>query len=173
MEALGINPSFILVTAVAFLLLFFVLKKFAFGPIFNMLEARQSNIRQNLDEAASRRDEMARLQGEYETRLAQIEDEARDKIQAAIRDAQAARDEILAKAQADSAAIVARGNQELAGERAKAMEEMRNQIADLSAQMAGRIVKSNLDSAGHAQMINEVIGGIAAANGSAASGSAL
>ncbi len=85
LATLGIDLRFLLVATVGFVLLFLLLKKFTFGPIFNMLQARQDNIKNNLDEAEARRAEMVRLQNEYETRLAQIEDEARDKIQAAVK----------------------------------------------------------------------------------------
>lgn len=172
MQALGIDPRFILISAVGFLILVFVLSKFAFGPLLGVLEQRQTTIRGNLDEAEARRNEMVRLQHEYEERLAKIEDEARDKIQSAIREAQAARDEIITKAQADSHAIVARGNEELAQERAKAMEEMRNEVAELAIQVAGRVVKQNLDAGNHARLIDDVIGSISATNGRGA-GSAL
>jgi len=170
-ESLGIEPRFILISAVGFLILITVLKKFAFGPIFGMLQARQDTIRGNLDEAEARRAEMERLQREYEASLARIEEEARDKIQAAVKDAQAARDEIIAKAQADSQAIVQRGQEEIDRERAKAMVEMRDQIADLATTAASRLVRQNLNAGNHAQLIDEVIGGIGA-NGAAANGSA-
>lgn len=160
MEALGIDLRFIIVTIIGFVCLVWILKKYAFGPVYNMLDERQKNIQGNLDEAQSRRDEMVRLQHEYEQRLAQIEDEARDKIQAAVRDAQAARDEIIAKAHAESETIVARGQQEITRERERAMAEMRNQIADLAVSAAGRLIKQNLDGAGHTKLIDDVIAGL-------------
>jgi F-type H+-transporting ATPase subunit b len=172
-DALGIDFRFILVQAIGFLILVFILAKFAFGPILNLLQQRQSTIQGNLDEAQSRRDEMVRLQEEYQRRLAQIEDEARDKVQAAVKEAQAARDEIIAKAQADREAIVARGQEEMQRERESAMAAMRNQIADLAFQAANRAVKGNLNSSSHAQLIDDVISGIgSSANGAANSGGA-
>ena len=162
MESLGIDPRAILISAVGFLILMTVLIKFAFGPLFKMLEARQTHIQGNIDEAQARRDEMVRLQRDYEDRLAKIEDEARDKIQAAVKDAQAARDEIIAKAKADSAAIFARGQEEIEQERRKALIEMRDQVADLAIGAASRVVKTNLDSANHARLIDDVIAGLGA-----------
>jgi len=150
---------------VGFLILVLVLSKYAFGPLLNLLAERQKTIRGNLDEAEARRNEMVRLQHEYEERLSKIEDEARDKIQTAIREAQSVRDEIIAKAQADSNAIAQRGIQELAQERAKAMEEMRNEVADLAIKVASQVVKQNLDAGNHSRLIDDVIGSIGASNG--------
>lgn len=174
LETLGIDFKFVLVMAVGFLLLFLILKKYAFGPIFNILQQRQDKIRGDLDEAESRRNEMIRLQHDYEERLAKIEDEARDKIQAAVKEAQAARDEIITKAQADREAIVARSTQEIEREREKAMSLMRDQIALMATTGAERIIKQQLNTSGHTQLIDDVIAGIQANAGqnSAANGAA-
>jgi F-type H+-transporting ATPase subunit b len=172
LEQLGIDFQMVLVMAVGFVLLFLLLKKFAFGPIFNVLQARQDKIRGDLDEAEARRNEMLRLQRDYETRLAKIEEEARDKIQAAVKEAQAARDEIIAKAQSDREAIVARGQDELAREREKAMAEMRDQIANLATTGAERILKQQLNAQGHSALIDDVINGISSTNGAASNGAA-
>ena len=154
---LGIDFRFILLMAVGFLLLFMLLKRFAFGPIFNVLEQRQSTIRNNLDEAAARRNEMVRLQKDYEQRLATIEDEARDKIQAAVKDAQAARDEIIARANADRDAIMKRTEEDILRERDKATAIMRDQIAEMAVTGASRILRQKLDVPNQGRLIDEVI----------------
>lgn len=173
LTSLGIDPRAILISIVGFLILITVLIKYAFGPIFKMLEARQTHIQGNIDEAQARRDEMVRLQRDYEDRLAKIEDEARDKIQAAVKDAQAARDEILTKAKADSEIIVSRARLEIEQEKLKSLIEMRDQVANLAISAASRVVKTNLDGPNHARLIDDVIAGLGAesstrlANGSA------
>ena len=160
MEQLGIDPKFIFVQAVGFIILVLVLKKYAFGPLFGLLQQRQDTIRHSLDEAEARRAEMERLQHEYEARLAKIEDEARDKIQAAVKEAQAARDDIIARARTESEAIVQRGNESMARERTKAMAEMRDQIAELAIRAASQVVNRSLDGQSHAALIDNVIAGI-------------
>ncbi|MBW3636786.1 MAG: F0F1 ATP synthase subunit B [Armatimonadetes bacterium] len=157
LETLGIEPRFILVSLVGFLILLFVLSKFAFGPLVRTLQARQDKIRGDLDEAQARRDEMVALQRDYETRLAKIEDEARDKIQAAVKEAQSARDQILHKAHADAQTIVLRANEEIASERAKSLTEARNQIVDLATLMARQSTRENISAAGQVGLIDDAI----------------
>ena len=164
LQTLGINPQYILVALVGFLILLFVLSKFAFGPLVRTLQARQDKIRGDLDDAQARRDEMVALQKDYETRLAQIEDEARDKIQAAVKEAQSARDQILSKAHSDAQAIVLRGQEEATSERAKLLVESRNQIVDLATLMARQSAKENLSAAGHAGLIDDAISKIGTLN---------
>ena len=157
LETLGIDPRFILVAIVGFVLLLWVLQKFAFGPLVNTLQSRQDKIVADLDDAQAKRDEMVALQRDYETRLAAIEDEARDKIQAAVKEAQAARDEIITRAQADAQAIIVRGQAEIDAERAKSLTEARNQIVDLATLMARRSAQENLSAAGQSNLIDDAI----------------
>lgn len=166
LETLGIDFQSILITAVGFLLLFVILKKFAFGPIIGVLQQRQDTIRGNFDEAESRRNEMVKLQHEYEDRLAKIEDEARDKIQAAVKEAQIARDEIITRAHADSQAIMARGQADIEQQRQQSMVQMRDQVVDLATQMASRVAKTDLNAQSHAHLVDEVISGLGS-NGTA------
>lgn len=170
LQSFGIDLQFLLVQIVGFIILIWILAKFAYGPIFKMLEARQTNIRGNLDEAESRRNEMVRLQQDYETRLAQIEDEARDKIQVAIKEAQGARDEILEKAREDSARIAQRGQEEMASEHAKAMAEMRDEIANMAIAAATQAVRGNLNSSNHAALIDQAIASIGSTPGANGAG---
>ena len=167
LKSFGIEPQFLLIQVIGFSVLVWILSKYAFGPIYKMLEARQINIRGNLDEAESRRDEMVRLQKEYETRLAQIEEEARDKIQVAVKEAQAARDEIIEKAREESTRIAHRGLEEIASERAKAMAEMRNEIANMAIAAATQAVRGNLNAGNHSALIDQAIASVGATqNGS-------
>ena len=165
LDTFGIELRFFGIMIIGFLLLIAVLKKFAFGPIFGMLQARQDKIRGDLDDAEARRNEMVSLQKQYEQRLAQIEDEARDKIQAAVKEAQAAREELLQKAHADADEVRRRAQDDIVREREIANAEMRDQIAKLAAQVAGRLIKQTLDPAAHARLIDDVIGGIGSPNG--------
>jgi len=156
-EALGLDPKFLLIQAVSFLLLLFVLTKFAFRPLLNMLEARQESIRNDLDQAESRRVEMERLQKDYEERLAKIEDEARDKIQQAIKQAEGIRDEILAKARTESEQVLAAGRAEIDRDRIRSMAQMRNEVADLAIHAAQSVVGKNLSAEGHDKLIADAL----------------
>ena len=173
LQSFGIDPKFLLIQIIGFSILVMVLAKFAFGPIYKTLEARQSNIRGNLDEAESRRDEMVRLQKEYETRLAQIEEEARDKIQVAVKEAQSARDEIIEKAREESTRIAQRGVEELHSERAKAMAEMRNEIAEMAIAAATQAVRGNMNAGNHSALIDQAIASVGTSQGRSTPGGSL
>ncbi len=164
LQTLGIDPRFILVSLVGFLILLYVLMNFAFKPLVGTLNARQDKIRGDLDEAEASRNRMISLQRDYEQKLAAIEDEARDKIQVAVREAQAARDQMVARAHEDAAAIVARGHAEAEAERAKSLAESRNQIVDLATMMATQAARQNVSANGQTALIDDAIARIGALN---------
>jgi len=164
LRTLGIEPRFVLISLVGFLILLYVLMNYAFKPLVGTLNARQDKIRGDLDEAEASRNRMISLQREYEQKLAAIEDEARDKIQAAVREAQAARDEMIRKAQEDAAGIIARGQAEVEAERAKALTDARNQIVDLATLMATQTARQNLNAQGQSALIDDAIAKLGALN---------
>jgi F-type H+-transporting ATPase subunit b len=164
LETLGIEPRYILVSIVGFLILLYVLMNFAFKPMVKTLNARQDKIRGDLDEAEAARNRMISLQRDYEQKLAAIEDEARDKIQSAVREAQLAREQMLAKAHEDAAAIMTRGQAEIEAERAKSLAEARNQIVDLATMMARQSTRQNLSAQGQSALIDDAIAKVGALN---------
>ena len=66
---MSIEPSAVICAIINFLVLFFLLKKFLYKPVFNMLDARASEIDKNMSEAEQARDEAARLKAEYEENM--------------------------------------------------------------------------------------------------------
>lgn len=155
--SLGIHPVQILMNMVGFAVLFWLLRKFLFAPIGNMLEARNLQIQNDLEQAEQHRRQMAAAQGELEQRLANIETEVRNRIQAAEREAQRLREQLLAEAREERERIVEAGVAELRREREKALVEIRNLVADLSMLAAGKIVEAQLDVEAHRAMIDDIV----------------
>ncbi len=148
---LHINGADLLVNIIGFLIVWWVLARFVFGPIRSIKAAREKEI------AQSRREEMEALRKEYEQRLAQIEKEQRDRIEEATRQAHLAREQILAEARAESEKLIARGQAEIAREREKAMVELRDQVADLAIEAAEAVLRASLDDAHHRKLAREFL----------------
>src|SRR4051812_25797811 len=70
------NPGLMIWTLVTFAIVFFVLRKYAFGRIAGLLEARRNVVQENLQAAEHARDEARRLLEEYKAQLAQSRQEA-------------------------------------------------------------------------------------------------
>ena len=78
---MSIEPSAVICAIINFLVLFFLLKKFLYKPVFNMLDARANEIDKNMSEAEQARDEAARLKAEYEESLKNAQTKAQEIIQ--------------------------------------------------------------------------------------------
>ena len=95
----------------SFLVLLWLLKRFAWRPLLAMLDERRARIQEELAQAAQRKAELGRLQEEYSRRMATIEDEARSKIQQAVLEGKRVAMEIQEQARAQAQTILAKSNE--------------------------------------------------------------
>lgn len=131
-------------TLVAFLVVLFILKKFAWGPIVKMLHERESGIADSIAAAEKVKEEMKLLQAQNETLLAQ----AREERTAMLKDAKETKDKIIseAKEQAKVEANKIMDDTRLQIERQKnaAMTEVKNEIGTLAVEVAEKILRKQL-----------------------------
>ena len=132
----------------AFLLVFLILKKFAFGAIFASIEARQKTIADSIRQAQEKKAEMERLEKEYRARLQNIEQEARTKVQEALTDAGRIAQEIKDQARRDSLAQLERAKQDIEQEVAKSRLVLRTRVVEIAGRMAEKIIRKNISVKG-------------------------
>ena len=129
-----------------FIVLIFLLKKFAWKPILSSVEDREEGIRSALDEAKAAKEEMAQLKSANENLLK----EARAEREAMLQEARDIKEKIVGEASAaakeQAANITASAHASIAAEKEKAMVEIKNQVAELSIEVASLILKENLSS---------------------------
>jgi len=128
-----------------FLLLLWGLRRWAWGPVLGMLEARRKKIAGEFEEAERRKAEALELKARYEQDLRGIEAQARARIQQAVTEAQKVAAEIKSQAQSDAQQRVARADDEIAREREKAKEILKEHIIRLSVRTAEKILRQSLD----------------------------
>ena len=131
--------------AVGFLLLLWVMRRFAWRPLLGVLDARRDKIEQELRQIEDTKAELARLQEDYTKRLAKIEDEARTKIQQAIIEGRRIGLEIQEQARTQARSIVAKAQETVELEIAKAKVILRDQLAEMTTQAVSRILQQKLD----------------------------
>lgn len=131
--------------AFAFLLLLWVLRRFAWRPLLGVLDARRARIDEQLREAARRQEEAERLQRDLATRLATIDEEARKKIQQAIQEGRRMAAEIQEEARAQAQEVLAKSKETIELELAKAKVTLRDDLADLTAEAVQRLLRQTLD----------------------------
>ena len=154
---LEINPIAVLMQALAFVALAVALKKFAFGPIGDQIEARRREIQGTLDQIAADRRAMEATRSEYEQRLANIEAEARERITAAVKLAQEEAGILLSRARDESNEIRAKAVADIELEKKKALVEIRSQMTDLAVLAAGKVLERELNPNVHRDLVRDFI----------------
>ena len=147
----------ILSQAVSFLLLWALLRRFAWRPLLGILDARRARIEDELRQVAQRKAEMERLQVEYAKRLAQINDEARVKIQQAILEGKRIASEIQEQARAQGAALAQKSKETIERELAKAKVTLRDEVAGMAMDAVERILRHKMDAKADRQLVDDVL----------------
>jgi F-type H+-transporting ATPase subunit b len=157
---LALNIPLVVTQLVGFAILIWFLNKFVFKPIFAILDQRQKEIQDVYDGLDRDREAMEKTRREYEQRLANIEAEAREKINAAVKEAQELRANLVADAQKQADTLIERGRSESERERQKAFLEMRQQIVSLAVMAAGKVVGESLNDARHTKLVDDFIASV-------------
>lgn len=147
----------VLTQILGFLLMVWILRRYAWGPVIGMLEARREKIAGEFKEADRQKAEALGLKARYDTELKGIEAQARQRIQDAVAEGQRVAAEIKSQAQQDAAGRLERANDEIAREREKAKEILKEQVISLSLRTAEKILRQKLDDPAQRKLAGEFI----------------
>ncbi len=143
-----------------FLVLVFVLAKFAYKPLLGMMEERKNKIASDLEAAEKAKTDAEAVKSEYAAKLADARQEAQAIIDNARKTAQTAHDKIMADTKAEQEQYVAAQKELIATEKKKAMDDVRAQVINLSMVAASKIVDKKLNSDEDKQMATEIVDSI-------------
>ena len=160
LHSLGIDPRGVITQVIGFAILLWIMNRLLYKPLFGALAQRQADIKATYEQLDADRQRMEATRLEYEQRLTGIEAEAREKIQAAVKEAQSLRDNLVADAHLQVEALMAQGRNETERERQKAFLEMRHQIVALAVSAAGKVVGESMDGERQNKLVDDFIGSI-------------
>lgn len=144
---------------ILFLLLIFLMVKFAWKPIMSALNKREEGIQGALDAAENAKKEMQNLQADNEKLLK----EARAERESMLKEAREMKTKMIedAKAEAKEAAdkMVTQAQAAIEAERKSAIADLKGQVAALSVEIAEKVVKSELSNKGkQLELVDEMLG---------------
>jgi F-type H+-transporting ATPase subunit b len=154
---LRLNPGVGIWALVVFALLLLVLKKFAWTPILDALDARETSVRDSLEQASRIQAENARLQDEQARLLTEARLEAAQVIQSAREAGESLKKSLEASAQDEKRRILASATQEIEAQTAAAIATLRKTTADLSIGIAENLIRQNLDDAKNRALVDQLI----------------
>ena len=152
-----IDPKQVITQILGFLLLVWLLRQFAWGPLLGLLEARRQKIAGEFQEADRRKAEADGLKARYESELKGIEAQARQKLMEAVTEGQKVAGEIKAQAQTEAQHRLERANDEIARENEKAKEILKERIIALAIGAAEKILRQKLDDQAQRKLATEFV----------------
>jgi len=143
-----VKPEFGLVfwMTVSFLIVVFILSKFAWGPILNSLKERETSIEDSLNAAKKAKDEVANMKSENEQLLKQARNERDMMLKEARETKDAIVNEARAKAQTEADRMISIARETIQNEKMAAITELKNQVATLSIEIAEKVIRQQLAS---------------------------
>ena len=148
--------DFILIAG-SFLLLIFLVKKFAWGNITSILDARAEKITNDIDEAEAARKKAEELAAKREEEWAGSRQEATTILETAKETAEKNKAHILSEANQEALRLKEKAQLEISQNKEEAMNSIKGDVADLTVNLAGKLLSQQLDSEGHRQLIDRYL----------------
>jgi len=160
MEALGINPGFLLIQIVNLVIAYVVISKWIVGPIMGLLEKRRLALAQGLEDARVAADARANAEKEAATVLADAQAEAGKIVREATDRATVAAKDVKSAAEAEAAKSRESALAEVEGERNRILGDLRGQVAALSIAAAQKLIGESLDEKRQHALLGEFFSGV-------------
>ena len=155
---IDVVPGLMIWTLVCFAITFFVLRKYAFGPIQKMIDERRDRIRSSIEEAEHARDEARRLLEEHKQLIGQAKSEAGAILAEARKVAESQRERAKEEVEADRQRRLEETRKQIEAETRRALEQIRLEVVDLSLLAATKVTRKSLDDADQKRLIEEAVG---------------
>ncbi len=149
-------------TLLVFLVLMFVLSRFAFKPLLAAVQAREESLQRALDQARKDRDEAAKLLEEHQRQLDAARGEAQRFIAEGRATAEKMKAEMLEATRTQQQELMERAKRDIETEKTRAIAELRREAVDLAIAGAGKVIEKNLDSDANRQLVQSFLSSIPA-----------
>ena len=141
----------------AFIILFFLMKRFALPPVQKAMQDRTEKIRTNLEEAEGVRNEAQEVLDRYKRQLAEAKDESNRIIEEARETADNLRQDLMERAEREVEELRQRSRDEIAAAQQRATSELQSRIGSMAIELAERVVQESLDRDANMRLIERYI----------------
>ena len=151
------EPGSIIWTVCVFVVLLLVLRKWAWGPIVNALQAREDSIKKDIEDAKTARQDAEQLLDQYKQQMDEAGKEVQKKISDANQRADALYEQRKQEIDAELQTMRDKAKSELELERQKAVQELRQEVMEIAITAAGKVIGQALKSEDHKKLIEREI----------------
>ncbi len=157
LEALGIDLAQILTTWAGFLIVVLILRKTAWKPLLDFLDARREKIRKDYADAEHALSDAEALKGDFAHKLADIKAIERERVQEAVKRGEQFADGIVAEARAKAEVALEKAKADIDIEAEKAQIQLRADVVDMTIAVAEKLIGERLDDEKHRALIRQYI----------------
>jgi F-type H+-transporting ATPase subunit b len=154
------NGGLMVWTLVIFVILLWVLGRYAFGPITEQVRKREQALTDALESAKRDREEAAKLLEEQRRQLEAARDEGQKLIGEARNAAERSRQDLVNQAHAQQQDILNRTRDEIRAERDKAIAALRREAVDLAILGATKVIEKNLDDRTNRELVERFLASV-------------
>lgn len=152
-----INLGLTVWSVVVFALFAFVLGKFAWRPLLDLIELRERTVRENVQSAEKAHTDAQALLVESREKHQEAAREREEMILKAMKEAEQIRAELVGKARSEAEHVLQRAKEQIEREKSLAILELRAQVADIAVEAAAKIVTSSLTVEAQKKLVNDYI----------------
>jgi F-type H+-transporting ATPase subunit b len=154
---LDIVYSSFFIQLAAFLILFLLLQKYAFGPLFGIMEKRKELVKSQLDTAENNRLESEKLLAEQKQAIVDAKKSAYDILEQARVTSGRQAEELIHSAKTETARLKEEALKDIDNEKDKAVAALRSQVSALSVMIASKIIEKQVDEKSQEQLIEQYL----------------
>jgi F-type H+-transporting ATPase subunit b len=162
-EKLGINWALLVAQLVNVILLVWLLTRFLYRPVLNMLNERTRRIQESLQDAERVKEQLANARRDYDAELAKARQEAAGILAQAQERAKAQEQEIVVQARAEADRIRQEAREQAEREREQLLRDLKGQMAELVTLTASKVLGEEL-KANHDRLIEESLASLGRRN---------
>jgi F-type H+-transporting ATPase subunit b len=155
--ALGFDPKAFIIQLITFLLVFYILRRFAFGKIVELLERRRQTIEEGVRLTAKMSEEKEKLDKEVAQKLAEARRQADEIIAASHEQAKTMVKDAETAAETKAATILAEAKKKIDEETARARRKLEHEMVSLVAEATEVIVEEKLDPKKDAALLTKAL----------------
>ena len=150
-ELVGIVPWNFIATICNLFIQVYLIKRFLFKPINEMLEKRKAKADAQIQDAVKAKEEAQAMKAEYEKNMQEAKNRANDIVMTAQKTAAIQSEEMLKEASSQVTAMKEKA------EKRKAVNEIKGEIGGMAVEIAGKVIEREISEEDHAKLIDEFI----------------
>ncbi len=147
------DPGLFIWTIITFLVLLWLLAKFAWKPLLALLEKREETIRNSLKDAEKAREELEASNKKTEELMVEAREEVQGIISAGRAVAEKLQDDLVKKAKEKADVLIAESKRQIQSEKDEALSEIKSEVVTLSLEIASKLIEKNLSDKDNREII--------------------